>query len=408
MSGSSAMGLELVVNLEQRFERTPDGCIWSHAAYRPEYWRCPLQVFEGIRIVARVRDVAEPSPRAVQADGPGVGFAPLPYYIGPWQYLRQRASVRRAVAEAAAARPAAFLLHVPSQTATLLRLAVVRAGLPFGVQVLSDPEAVFAPGAVRHALRPILRRAFVRRLRDDCAGACAVSFVTARALQAKYPPAAGAFVTSFSDVQLLPQHFAPQARAIRSSPATPRIITVTTLTQLYKAPDVLLDAVALCRGQGVELQLAIAGDGRLRPALERRSARLGLDGQVRFLGELLAGDAVRDALDRADLFVLSSRAEGLPRALVEAMARGLPCIGSAVGGIPELLAAEDLVPPSDGTALARALLDVLRDPQRMARMSERNLARARDYALEALLPRQMEFYSSLRVSTERRLAQARA
>ena len=120
-----------------------------------------------------------------------------------------------------------------------------------------------------------------------------------------------------------------------------------TLEQLYKAPDVLLDAVGQCFRQGLDLELVWIGGGQYQQQLEARAKELGLSPRVRFLGQLPAGDAVRGELDRADLFVLPSRQEGLPRAMLEAMARGLPCIGSTVGGIPELLPAEDLVPPGD-------------------------------------------------------------
>ena len=88
-----------------------------------------------------------------------------------------------------------------------------------------------------------------------------------------------------------------------------------------------------------------------------------------FLGQLPAGEMVRAQLDKADLFILPSKTEGLPRALVEAMARALPCIGTTVGGIPELLPSEDLVPPGDVKALAETIEDVLRRPERLAKMS---------------------------------------
>src|SRR5207253_6445170 len=116
-----------------------------------------------------------------------------------------------------------------------------------------------------------------------------------------------------------------------------------------------------------------------RSELESRANAAGLNGAARFRGQLASPDAVRAELDRADLFVLPSRQEGLPRAMLEAMARGLPCIGSTVGGIPELLPAEDLVPPGDASALTQKIHDVLGDPQRMARMSARNLEKAREY-----------------------------
>jgi len=93
---------------------------------------------------------------------------------------------------------------------------------------------------------------------------------------------------------------------------------------------------------------------------------------------------------------MPSRAEGLPRALVEAMARGCPCIGSNVGGIPELLAADDLVPPNDPEALARKIMEVTADPERMKAMSARNLSRAKEFDPEVLRNMRLAFYRYVR------------
>ena len=121
---------------------------------------------------------------------------------------------------------------------------------------------------------------------------------------------------------------------------------------------------------------------------------------MRFLGQLSAGEAVRALLDAADLFLLPSRTEGLPRAMIEAMARALPCIGSTVGGIPELLAPEDMVPPGDAGALARKIREVVTDPERMCLMSARNLEVAREYRDDLLRERRTAFYRHVRTQTE--------
>jgi len=100
------------------------------------------------------------------------------------------------------------------------------------------------------------------------------------------------------------------------------------------------------------------------------------------------------------LFVMPSRTEGLPRAMIEAMTRALPCIGTRVGGIPELLADEDLVNPGDVDGLAAKIKEVGTSPERLTAMSERNLRRAQEYRPEVLTRRRQEFYSFLRRSTE--------
>jgi glycosyltransferase involved in cell wall biosynthesis len=143
-----------------------------------------------------------------------------------------------------------------------------------------------------------------------------------------------------------------------------------------------------------------AGDGKHRPELQARAAALGLGNDVVFHGRLPAGERVRALLDQADAFVLPSRAEGLPRAMIEAMARALPCIGSTVGGIPELLPPEDLVPPGDAAALARKIREVLTDPERLAQMSARNVQKAKEYSEDVLRARRLAFYRQVREKTE--------
>ena len=129
---------------------------------------------------------------------------------------------------------------------------------------------------------------------------------------------------------------------------------------------------------------------------ERMIRLLGIEDCVDLLGDVSPRSAVVRELDEADMHVLTSRQEGLPRALIEAMGRGLPCIGSAVGGIPELLPSEDLVPPNDAAALANKIIEILADPQRMTHMSARNLEVAAEYRADVLVPRRRQFYQRLR------------
>jgi len=419
--------MNLIVALEQRFEGTPDGRVWTLGPFANSFWQRYLDVFEHVRVVARVRRVAAPTPGWVRTDGPGVSFVPVTYYLGPWQYLRCRrrilADVRGVVGPSDA-----VILRVGSQVAACLEPQLRRSGRPYAVEVVSDPYDVFSPGAVRHPLRPFFRWWFPRQLRRQCTEACAAAYVTKHALQRRYPPgqcfstyyssvemreasnvprAGRVLSTYYSDVELPEMAFASPLRPTSPTNSSIRLIFVGTLDQLYKAPDVLLDAVGQCFREGIDLELIWVGRGMYQPQLEARAKALGLGLRVRFLGQLPAGEAVRGELDRADLFVLPSRQEGLPRAMLEAMARGLPCIGSTVGGIPELLPAEDLVPPGDAVALAAKIREVARDPERMARMSARNLAKAEEYRDDALRERRLAFYRHVRESTETWIRAAR-
>jgi glycosyltransferase involved in cell wall biosynthesis len=241
-----------------------------------------------------------------------------------------------------------------------------------------------------------------------CREASAASYVTREVLQRRYPPGPLTWTTSVSSIDLrdgLAESDKLEARIAglrrsqgrRGSGDGPwRVGFVGMLVNFYKAPDVLLRAVATCVREGLQMDVAVVGEGKCRPEIEELAARLGLTGNVRFLGALPAGEPVRAFLDDIDLFVLPSRTEGLPRSLIEAMARGCPCIGSTVGGIPELLPPEDMVPPADSDALARKILEVLGDPNRMERMARRNWEAATEYLPEVLVRRRREFYTKVR------------
>lgn len=143
--------------------------------------------------------------------------------------------------------------------------------------------------------------------------------------------------------------------------------TVGSLT-LKKDPTNLLTAMAMLLPDRPSLRLVMVGAGPLEPALRREIERRRLGANVRLLG---SRDDVPELLPAFDVFVLSSRYEGLPLALVEAMAAELPSVATSVGGVPELV--EDglsglLVAPRDPAALAAAVEKLLSDPQARAEM----------------------------------------
>ena len=149
------------------------------------------------------------------------------------------------------------------------------------------------------------------------------------------------FTTCYSSTDLSLEDYVKRPKEYRR-PIQPRLVFVGSLAQMYKGQDVLIRAVGLLKERQLPVELKILGAGRHRLELERLVRSLSLDGAVRFLGEL-PGAAVREELDNATLMVLPSRTEGLPRVVIEAMARALPCIATSVGGIPELLHQDDLV-----------------------------------------------------------------
>lgn len=395
----------MTIALEQRFEQTPDGATWLRVGYPYAFWRRYLEVFSGVTVVARVKRVTRVGDGYSRVDGEEVTVHPVPDFHGPREYLQRYLTVNRAVRSALDER-SAVIFRAPSLIAQCLEPAVRGIGQPYGMEIVGDPYAVFAPGVVHHPLRPFLRYWFTARLKRQCEGACAIAYVTESALQERYPAPGGAFTTHYSSIDIQRDAFVDRPPPAREACGEFTAVTVASLMQLYKATDVLLEAQAASVRSGVPVRLVIVGDGVYRTQLEEQARVLGLARHVVFTGELPNGEAVRSQLDRADLFVLPSRTEGLPRAMIEAMARGLPCIGSDVGGIPELLPSDDLVPADDVRALADKIRTVVLDPERRAQMAQRNLEKAREYQESALAERRRAFYQAVRERTERWLTGA--
>lgn len=153
---------------------------------------------------------------------------------------------------------------------------------------------------------------------------------------------------------------------------SPLVVGTSGILEHRKGLDTL---IAACAAADVPLRLEIYGDGSLRSELQQQATGLGVN--ATFHGEV---SDVRDRLEKLDLFVLASRDENLPMALLEAMAAALPVVATRVGGVPELI--EDgvsgkLVAPEDIDGLAAAITSMGSDEplrERLARGASRRVA----------------------------------
>ncbi|MCM3885780.1 glycosyltransferase family 4 protein, partial [Frankia sp. R82] len=417
--------MRVVVATEARFHRDAQDVVVSRTpseAYR--HWASYLGVFDEVVVLGRVGAAPRDEPVTASSKtssfpvaGTGVRVVELPPYQGLVGYLRTRRRLRRAVADGF--RPGGALAPTPRQRAvgsdrpTRARqsphvidtryLAVMpglvgatliavlrRRDLPYAMEIIGDAEAVAGGMFGRFARRPA-RRWLARR----AVGARAVGYVTRETLQARYPAAPGALQAHYAYGRLGPDDFTPAPRPRASRPPTPAtVVTIGSQERRYKGHDILLTAAGLLDAWKHSLRVVIVGSGRHHDQLVRAAQQAGLDGIVEFVPTLdRAG--VRALLDDADLFVLPSRTEGLPRVVIEALARGVPTLGTAVGGTVELLAHQDLVPPEDPLRLAIRMSEVLTSPALLAQMSARNRAAAEEYRGDRVDEQASAFYRAI-------------
>lgn len=387
--------MRVIVFLDHEYLCKQDGTFWTKDQFLDSFWARYLEVFSHVLVVARGKKVTQVPDDWHQIRNPRVRFIPVPSYLGFELFLVNCVSVVTIIWRATNIK-GVKILRVPGTLSLFasLFLALRRDG--FALEVMGDPWDSFSPGTMRHLLRPIFRRLFALALRWQCTRALGASYVTKSALQRRYPPRADIPTASYSSIVLRPEHFSVVARASETfrKPIV-KLICIGTFNVLYKAQDILVQAVAICLMRGLRCTLTLVGDGPRRRVVESLVEKLTINSSVAFLGKVAAGDRIRDLLDGHDCFVLPSRQEGLPRAMIEAMARGLPCIGTAVGGIPELLPKEFLVPPGDPKALADRIESLIREPEACAEASARNRETARAFLEDHLSQIRVAYYSAL-------------
>ena len=158
---------------------------------------------------------------------------------------------------------------------------------------------------------------------------------------------------------------------VRSDPTHPLQIVYVGRIAREKGLYETLQGLRLAHELGVDARLVIGGSGVEEPRLRRYAQALGIANRVVFVGPVFGNDKVK-LLSGADVMVLPSYSEGLPYALLESMAAGVPVIATPVGAIPDVVSHDIhgfLVPPRDGKAIAEAIAILAGDREKLSWMS---------------------------------------
>lgn len=290
----------------------------------------------------------------------------LPTPVSLW---KSAASFLRMARCLSAVRPEVVNIHFVN--AFSVYLAVLKGGFGYRLVVSTHGSDLLRPAnAVDRALLPLLLR------RSDAVTVISDALYEAAA---SYGPAVEAKTVKIPNGVDF-DFWARQGTSLFSDDV-PTVISVGRLEKV-KGSDVLMRAFAEVARRVANARLVMIGDGALRPELERIAAEHGITDSVELMGAM-DRTAVRDQLHRAHVFAMPSRSEGFGLAALEGMAAGLPVVGSAVGGLPELTGEGGvLVPPEQPDALAEALVSVLTDEGLRRRTATAAVQRAEVFSWE--------------------------
>ena len=394
---SSTTTLILVDNAH--IYRTPDGQYYSTALYDNDFFTRYLKVFDTVRFIAKTKYVEKiDSNKYFPLTVSNLQIHELPWTQGLTGLIKKLPlAITRYIT---AHRGANCAVYRVSQLESYLAYLFRDKKAPFFLEVVNDPETFIH-------LRPALRYVNQRMLRLMLSRASGASFVTKRILQEKYIPdrqhSVQDFATShYSSIELR-EEWISTPREFKDQMDKVRLVHISnSIDNDIKGHESAIRIVAKLKESGVDASISFIGDGTYIEHLKQMVFRLGVTDRVRFIGRISGRHRLLVFLSKFDLFLYPTRLEGLPRAVIEAMAVGLPVLSTPIAGIPELLAPEYMFDPDDIDGFSCAVARLSKRPEELTLMSKGNITKAREYSTVILSARRTDFYAKLKAIVVKR------
>lgn len=391
--------LELVF-AHDAFFRRDDERVYSVASFPDTVWRRYLSYFMSITVLARDgSDHLDEKFACVRSDASGVEFSLFPSvrdiaikgsFSRDFKLIKKRIACSDAV-----------IARLPSEMGLLAIRIARHLKKPYAVEVVGCPwDGFWNYGNWKGMLyAPVM----VARTRRAVAQAPFALYVTKEFLQRRYPNRNGRTVAC-SDVEISEPSRDVLDQRLQKIERQERPIVlglIGTLKTRFKGIQTVLEALGKIRTQLPSIEFRVLGGGDPSP-WKKEAEQYGVGDLVIFEGTLPAGKQVFNWLDYVDIYLQPSFKEGLPRALIEAMSRGCPAIGSNCAGIPELLDEECLIKPGDANHLAKLILQMAEDKEWQKKQALRNWEAAREYDRYRLKARRNAFWKEFAEYAESR------
>lgn len=284
------------------------------------------------------------------------------------------------------------IVRLPSRLGNIFAKEALKQGKPYGVEVVGCTwDSLYYYGSLKaKVVAPISYVSTQRAIQN----ANCVLYVTRDFLQKRYP-ARTENQTYCSNVEIPALEETVLEKRLENiskvNEVRVRLGLIGNYSANYKGIDLAIRALASLQDEGIDCELEVVGGGDpdryLKLAHECRVAN-----RVSFVGRLSSGAEIFKWLDKIDIYLQPSRVEGLPRALVEAMSRGLPAIAARVGGIPELLSEECLFTKNSWKQLSNKIDMLLRDKDKMIAEAKDNFRTANQYTHDVLSNKRRQFW----------------
>jgi len=355
-----------------------------------------LKAFDEVVVAFRTKKLSSRNELIHQnlVDSNRIQFIDVPFFQGPKQFFPKYFAIKQAIGKGIGDCDFA-ILRIPSTTAFVAFQEIRKRRIPYATEVVFD---CFDEMQSEHTLthRMIWKHLHYLQVKA-CNDAMGVSCVTEEYLQRRYFPTRPDAITShYSSIELTEDFFLhprkfPDKKIIR-------LIHVANQVQFNgrKGHNELIDVVSRLNSTGKRIEIVFIGEDYFNgiEKLKSLASDKGVADDVIFTG-YLSKKELRNELEKADIAILPTKAEGLPRVVIEAMALGLPCITSPVSGNPELINEQFLVEYDDVKGMADACMRLISDKDLYEQESLENFEKSRQYSATVLNPRRTKFYKDL-------------
>ena len=354
-----------------------------------------LRVFEEIRIANRVIPEDSLKEGRILVEDSSIEIYPVPIFHGPSEYITKYFSVGRALKGAVEGCDAA-VLRLPSTVAQRLSKSVIQSMIPYACEIVFNAKD--GQESSSSMTERVLWWMIDKKMKKICENADGVSCVTQFQLQKRYYSIKpNHFESHYSSLELHKEFFSGPRHYPEKSVMT--IAHVSNQIKLLgrKGEAALIEAIGRLRSQGIIVNLKFAGDDwdNSSKDIYDFASKQGVGEQVSCVG-YLSREQLESFLQDADIFVLPTKAEGLPRVIIEAMAKGLPTITTPVSGNPELISRRFLVDYDDVMSLAERIKELVLDKYLYEEASLENYTNSLNYESTVFEKRRDAFYTQLK------------
>jgi glycosyltransferase involved in cell wall biosynthesis len=370
--------MKLMFAHDSKFLVNQQGDVFSKGNFPYSVWQRYLSVFDELLVVGRKENQILDDTKLSRSSGPNVFFYMLPSLSGAISRIKNYNEVERNITKVMQDSDA-VLIRLPSEIGLSALRVAKKINKPFAVEVVGcawDGLWYFGnwQGKLYAPLHSLLTKQAIKN--SEC-----TIYVTEHFLQKRYPSKGTVYSCSNVLLNMNEEVLIKRLNRISEMNEIKKIGLIGNLGSKIKGIDVAIRSLPAVAKSFPQIQLHILGGGNPRK-LNELASKLEVSDRVYYHGIKPSGNEVHQWLDEIDIYIQPSKTEGLPRAMIEAMSRGCPCIGASTGGIPELLEEEFLHNRNNGNELAKRIIMLGSDRNALKEQAERNFERVLLYSSE--------------------------